>query len=40
VLATPTPATAKQVTMTVTQSQPENMPALTMSASVYLRNAS
>lgn len=39
-LTTPTPATAKQVTITLTQSQPENRPALTMSASVYLRNAS
>ena len=39
-LTTPTTATAKQVTITLTQSQPENRPALTMSASVYLRNAS
>ncbi|MCU1587490.1 MAG: hypothetical protein JWN31_983 [Frankiales bacterium] len=39
VLTTPTSATTKQVTVTLTQSQPENRGPITLSATTYLRNA-
>ncbi len=38
-LTTPTTTTVKQVVITITQSQPENRAAITMSAAALLRNA-